>query len=1701
MPEIPLPPYSTFEPTFTLEGSPGELASSAHRWQVFADAATGAASTLRGMDTSRFVGAGGDKYREKIDAKLPEHLDTTADAHGGVAKAVDTYGHELQSGQSRMAPLKVASPGAHTRVQNAVGWVNSAEVKAAEAATTEIAAASADTAASGAAVVTGGLMAGAAASAASAHATATANRVAADADLATARAELAAARTAWEGMLSQAEGIQSETQTAAEAAATVIDDQAGKRFEENPTGIAKMWGDVKNFFHDHAEGLNQIAEACLTVGGVLAMVPGLDVIGAGLLVVGGGISLGLYATGNKSTGDFAMDMAGAIPGVGLAGKGAKGLGMLSKGARGAEEAGTGARAASGESKLANQEARAAEGEGRATSEAESPAARTEKECTGVNDPVDMATGAQYDHWTDLTVGGRLPLVINRHLRSSFRDGIAFGPSWSSLLDMRVEVAVDGGVRLVEADGAIQRYEGLPEVEGQEILPRFGSKPLSFVDGTYRVRDVPAGVTYEFAVLGETSSVTASSVVTETSLAGVTGVPVTVRLTAVVHHTGHRIDLSYAPSTGHPETLAHSGGAVVEVTCDPPTGHVLELAVTDAETPRTTATRYEYSAAGDLIAVIDPEGQSFRYSYDDDHRVISWTSRAGETYRYVYDRSGRVVAQVGTRGMLPAAYVYLADTAPDAPEGGRVVAMIEAAGDLGPVGEGDTRIGERLARLDQLPVVAALLDDGLAAAGLAGGGRAGAADRQAMVPWAQDAPTEMLHDELLGEIGVWIYRSTASGDVWRIVSPEGVVTEFERDARHNLTAWIRGDGSKLAYGVDEYGCVTAVTDPYGRESRIEYAPLGVPVRQVDAAGRVTEVEIDALGDVTAVTEPDGARSEFTYDLRASGSVPTASIAPDGSVTQLECDDAGRVVRSIDPLNRAWSVRRNLFGDPVEVMDPEGHVTTTEWSVDGRVLERRHPDGTSEVFRYDADGGCVSRTDEAGNTRRIEYSVCGRVAAEIDPMGGRVEIDHDTRLRQRTVANPEGLAWVFEWNRDAAVIAETDYDGARTEFELDGLRRAKTTTDALGRQIRHRWDIAGRVVEEQSDDGATVYSYDADGLLVEAANPDAVVRLERDELGRVVAETINGARVESSFDVMGRRTARSVTVAEGGPVWESVFAYDAAGALTELATTTAGIEAGEGSRFAYDGCGRRVRRSIGSTAVLERTLDVRSRRISERISGAAGVVAGRQWSWRADGYVTAIDDHAAGRREYDLDACGRILAAHTSSGSERLSSPTTVGRSTAAQGRVAEAYAYDAAGTLTAVTAPVRDAAAGDGPRVAASPVTGTAGTQVQSARVGSSGTQVTQVGRTRYVYDAAGQLVEKATSRLSRPAAVWRFTHTARGQIRTVTTPDGSCWRYAYDAFGRRIGKTHTSGDGTVLDEVAFAWDGDHLAAQHTTTPDGGSESWCWVYDPAGGDPLEQHHTGDDSGPPSPDDKDPASWGQDRIDTEFHAIVADLAGTPTELINPHTGQIDGRATRTVWGHVTWTGAASSPLSFAGQQIDAETGLHYNRYRYYDPTTANYTTPDPLGLAPNPANNTTYVHNPHTWIDPLGLTCEPQNGETPWWDYAQRKGEAGNRQLFQEVRDEGWTNARREVSVRSQSGLEGRIDVAAHQDGQTLLSEAKNGPFAKPSTNQAALWKEISQSGFTPFGENATAAGFQTGDLHPPTDVILRNYNLPPIPRGQ
>ncbi|MDT0347636.1 RHS repeat-associated core domain-containing protein, partial [Streptomyces sp. DSM 44938] len=240
-----------------------------------------------------------------------------------------------------------------------------------------------------------------------------------------------------------------------------------------------------------------------------------------------------------------------------------------------------------------------------------------------------------------------------------------------------------------------------------------------------------------------------------------------------------------------------------------------------------------------------------------------------------------------------------------------------------------------------------------------------------------------------------------------------------------------------------------------------------------------------------------------------------------------------------------------------------------------------------------------------------------------------------------------------------------------------------------------------------------------------------------------------------------------------------------------------------------------------------------------------------------------------------------------------------------------------------------------------------------------GTRLTGAGSVRYVYDPAGRVSQRRKTRLSHKPDLWRYTWDAEDRLTSVTTPEGTTWRYGYDPMGRRTVKRRMAPDGvTVIEETRFTWDGTTVVEQTTSGP-GLPAPTTLTWDYAGTSPIAQTERR----------INPAT--QEEIDARFFAIITDLVGTPTELLDD-SGRIAWQTRSTLWGLTTWRADSSAytPLRFPGQYYDFETGLHYNYQRYYDPETARYASPDPLGLHPAP-NPVAYVVNPHTWADPLGL----------------------------------------------------------------------------------------------------------------------------------
>ncbi|MGW7426897.1 DUF6531 domain-containing protein [Streptomyces sp. NPDC054813] len=743
---------------------------------------------------------------------------------------------------------------------------------------------------------------------------------------------------------------------------------------------------------------------------------------------------------------------------------------------------------------------------------------------------------------------------------------------------------------------------------------------------------------------------------------------------------------------------------------------------------------------------------------------------------------------------------------------------------------------------------------------------------------------------------------------------GHVTHQEWDAGYRLAAITDSLGRTTRYAYDEHGQPVSVVRPDGHATYVAYNDLGLPLRVTTPAGAVWQYEYDEHGNRTAAADPSGAATRYTYDR--AGHL-TSVTDPLGHTTRVRSNRAGLPVEITDPVGAVTRYARDALGHPVTITDPLGQATHLEWTAEGHLTRRTDHVGATESWTYDGEGNCTSHTNAAGAVSRFEYTHFDLVAARTGPDGARYEFTHDTELQLAKVTNPQGLTWSYSYDPAGRPTSETDFDGRTVTYTHDVADRLTSRTNPLGQTVDYEYDVLDQVSRKDADGTVTTFTYDLSGQLVEAATPEAALSLRRDVLGRPTAETLNGLTTTYSYDRLGRRATR--TTPSGAT---SSWTYDAAGRPTELTT------AGRTLSFAHDAAGREITRRLSDALTIASVFDGLGRLSEQSVTGAEGrLLQRRAYAYSLGGDIVRLDDQIRGIRHFGLDPVGRVTTVTADGWSEN--------------------YAYDTAGNQVAAswpdTHPGGDAI---GPRT-------------------YSGTAITRAGNVRYEHDAAGRITLRHKTRLSRKPDNWRYTWDAEDRLTSVTTPDGTVWRYIYDPLGRRTAKLRMAPDGaTITEQITYAWD-DTTLCEQTTVSEARPHPVTLTWHHDGRTPLAQVERITAADAP-----------QHEIDSRFFTIVTDLVGTPTELVDEH-GTIAWHAITSLWGSTAWNRDATgyTPLRFPGQYHDPETGLHYNYFRHYDPETGRYLTPDPLGLTPSP-NPVSYVHNPLTWTDPLGLAPCPK-----------------------------------------------------------------------------------------------------------------------------
>ena len=385
--------------------------------------------------------------------------------------------------------------------------------------------------------------------------------------------------------------------------------------------------------------------------------------------------------------------------------------------------------------------------------------------------------------------------------------------------------------------------------------------------------------------------------------------------------------------------------------------------------------------------------------------------------------------------------------------------------------------------------------------------------------------------------------------------------------------------------------------------------------------------------------------------------------------------------------------------------------------------------------------------------------------------------------------------------------------------------------------------------------------------------------------------------------------------------------------------------------YDPLGRLIEQHLGAMARVNRKdRDVFPDLYRPDVQVGMQAAIQRRYRYDPSGQLASIEDSRRGRLEYRYDPVGRLLAANSVLGHET--------------------FAFDPAGNIQAPDTAQQE------PIARRAPLPKLLDNLLK------------EYAGVSYRYDERGNLVERVQN-AQRDTFEWdAFNRMTRASTRNGVTT------FAYDPLGRRIAK-HSQATRTM-----YGWDGDTLALESSVHQGyaAGERTVHYVYERDSFVPLVQvtrsralrlAPTTDVKALMAGNDGrydialDPLwngefeheaeSFGRDEI--AFYQC--DHLGTPQELTDCE-GRVAWSAQYKAWGQAK--GAISeaankagirNPIRFQGQYFDDETGLHYNRYRYYDSYSGRFISKDPIGLTGG-LNVHTYAQNPTQWIDPLGLT---------------------------------------------------------------------------------------------------------------------------------
>ncbi len=999
-------------------------------------------------------------------------------------------------------------------------------------------------------------------------------------------------------------------------------------------------------------------------------------------------------------------------------------------------------------------------------------------------------------------------------------------------------------------------------------------------------------------------------------------------------------------------------------------------------------QYTYDINNNLISITYPNGKIRTYHYNEQiytnniylpHALTGITDENGERYAiYRYDASGRAISSEHAGGALRYSFSYNADrtTTITDPLGSAyihkfhfILGLAKSTGQSQPAGSGCSAAssnttydvnGNVASRADfngNKTCYAYDLTRNLEIARVEGLGSGNncPADLLSYTPAANSSERKILttwHTNFrLPTLIAEFKRETKY-----VYDTRGNITQYQ--IKDTATNAARTWNTSYSYHASIPGVILQKTENGPRSDVTDvittqyYAPdaactgghLGCRAQVAsitNALGHVTQItRYNAHGQPEEIIDPNGLTTTLVYDVRQrllSRTVGTEItsyqydnvgqlkkiIFPDNSFLSYSYDAAHRLTDMADNLGNRVHYTLDNMGNRTkeELFDPSNNLARTqqrEYDALSRLWKDIGAQNQITQYQYDAQGNLKQIANPLSHATNFQFDTRNRLKQSTDPANGITQHTLDALNRITQVSDPRNIDTQYIYNGFGDVTQEISADRGTIAYTYDAAGNVKTVTDGRGVKHTYTWDALNRPTKRTH---ATVTGVPGAAQLI------WVYDTGTHGIGRLSSMTDESGSTSFSYDAHGRLLTKTQIAKIGTVNYTQTlnYQYDNFGRLSQMTypsdtqvTTTYGADGRPSelrvngnlllSNITYQPFGEPKSWTWGNNQAYVRSFDLDGRFKTHRVGSDT-----RTLTYDAASRITqTADTNPVYNRSYDYDALDRLIGQSDNSGFKLWGYDANSNRTNAQFG--ATNYLYTLAASSNRL-------------QTVAGPVMKT------------------------YTYDAAGNpLSDGATT----------FTWNAAGKLAN-TVNNAKTHFYRYNALDQRITK-----NGPLSSKFMFFYDpdgqliGEYRDNASTATP---TDDWLvrqetiWLEDI-----------------PVAVIRKPTATGPIQI----YYIHADHLNTPRVIVNT--------ANTIVWRwENTHVFGANLPdedpdgnaqlfeyhQRFPGQYFDRETNLHYNYFRYYEPETGRYISPDPIGLAGG-INIYGYVkQNPLSFIDSDGL----------------------------------------------------------------------------------------------------------------------------------